>query len=176
LLQALGSAAAGKLRRVEAVIFCGIQGSGKTSFYRQRFLESHVRISLDLLRSRRREALFLRACLESRQPFVVDNTNPTAADRRRYVEQAREAGFRVVCYFFEARPRDAIARNRTRSEREAVPVVGLLGTYKRLEPPGPGEGFDALYRVRLSSAGTFETSEIVPAESARARGEAGPAE
>ncbi len=37
---------------MEAVVFCGIQGSGKTSFYRERLLATHVRISLDLLRTR----------------------------------------------------------------------------------------------------------------------------
>jgi hypothetical protein len=66
---------------VEAVVFCGIQASGKSTFYRERFFPTHVRISLDLLRTRHREATFLRACLETRQRFVVDNTNPTRAER-----------------------------------------------------------------------------------------------
>jgi shikimate kinase len=34
---------------VEAVVLCGIQGSGKTTLYVARFLETHVRISRDLL-------------------------------------------------------------------------------------------------------------------------------
>ncbi len=44
---------------MEEVIFCGIQASGKTTFYRERFFDTHVRISLDLLRTRRREQLLL---------------------------------------------------------------------------------------------------------------------
>jgi hypothetical protein len=47
----------------EAVIFIGVQASGKTSFYRQRFFETHLRISLDMLRTRQREQLLLVACL-----------------------------------------------------------------------------------------------------------------
>src|SRR5918998_5029044 len=83
---------------MEAVVLCGVQGSGKTTLYRDRFLDTHVRMGRDLLRPRHREAAFVRLCLETRQRFVVDNTNPTPADRRRYVEPARAAGFRVVGY------------------------------------------------------------------------------
>jgi predicted kinase len=81
---------------MEAVILCGVQGAGKTTLYRDRFLETHVRVALDLLRTRPREEAFLRLCLAERQRFVVDATNPTPADRRRYLEPAREAGFRTV--------------------------------------------------------------------------------
>ena len=73
-------------------VLCGVQGSGKTTLYRDRFLATHVHVSMDVLRTRRREAAFLELCLETRQPFVVDNTNPTPAARRRYVEPARQPG------------------------------------------------------------------------------------
>lgn len=65
----------GRELRMEAVIFCGVQASGKSGFYRERFFRTHVRVSLDLLRTRHREKLFLHLCLESGQRFVVDNTN-----------------------------------------------------------------------------------------------------
>ena len=87
---------------MEAIVLCGLQGAGKTTLYRDRWLETHVRISMDLLRTRAREAALLELCLATRQPFVVDNTNPTVADRRRYLEPARAAGFRVVGYLVDA--------------------------------------------------------------------------
>src|SRR5689334_18150843 len=99
---------------MEAVILCGVQGSGKTTLYRDRFLETHVRISMDLVRTRAREAALVRACLESGQRFVVDNTNPTPAERRRYVEPARAAHFRVVGYLVDIEPVEALARNAER--------------------------------------------------------------
>ena len=37
---------------MEAVVLCGVQGSGKTTLYRDRFLDTHVRVSLDLYRGR----------------------------------------------------------------------------------------------------------------------------
>ena len=57
-----------------AVILIGIQASGKTTFYRERYFDTHVRLSLDMLKTRRREELLLEACITARQAFVVDNT------------------------------------------------------------------------------------------------------
>src|SRR5690348_16523083 len=100
---------------MEAVIFVGVQGSGKSTFYRERFFDTHVRINLDMLRTRHREQLLLAACLAAKQPFVIDNTNPLPADRARYIGAAREAGFRVIVYFFETSLQDAIRRNKQRA-------------------------------------------------------------
>ena len=145
---------------MEAVIFTGIQASGKSTFYRERFFDTHVRVSLDLLKTRSREQAILRACLATRQPFVVDNTNPTAADRARYLAPAKAAGFRAVGYFFDTAPGDAIRRNRAREGGAAIPVPGILGTFKRLEEPTWAEGFDALFRVRIVEEGRFEVTPV----------------
>src|SRR4051794_3047266 len=134
----------GTVGAMEAIVLCGVQGSGKSTFYRDRFSETHVRVSLDLLRTRTREAAFMMLCLETRQPFVVDNTNPTPAERRRYVEPARAAGFRVVGYLVEVDEVEALARNREREGARRVPAAGLVGTARRLLRPTPEEGFDEL--------------------------------
>ncbi|MGQ0701655.1 MAG: AAA family ATPase [Gemmatimonadales bacterium] len=146
--------------RPEAVIFCGIQGAGKTSFYRDRFFDTHVRLSLDLLGTRRREQVLVAACLDAKQSFVIDNTNVTRADRAHYVEPAHAAGFRVVCYFFPADPKAALARNLRRPGKAAVPPPAVLGTAKRLEPPSLDEGFDALYQVELVEPEGFSLVEL----------------
>ena len=46
---------------MEAVIFVGLQASGKSTFYRERFSRTHVRINLDMLKTRHRETLAWRA-------------------------------------------------------------------------------------------------------------------
>ena len=153
---------------MEDLIFCGIQASGKTSVYLERFFDTHVRLSLDMLRTRHRESRFLETCLATQQRFVVDNTNPTAAERRRYIAPARSARFRVLGYFFESSPRDAIARNESRKTAAPIPVTGILGTYKRLQVPELSEGFDELYRVRIAADGRFVLDPLSPAVSARA--------
>lgn len=146
---------------MEAVLLIGIQASGKSTFCRERFFDTHVRISLDLLRTRHREQRLLALCLETRQPFVVDKTNASALERARFIQPARAAGFRVSGYFFEPDPQGAAERNQRRPH--PVPAAGLFGTLKRLERPTPQEGFDALWRVRIRSEGGFEVLTLAEA-------------
>jgi hypothetical protein len=140
---------------MHAVIFVGVQGSGKTTFYKERFFNTHIRISLDMLRTRNREELLFRACLAAQQPFVVDNTNVLVAERARYIGPATAAGFRVTGYYFRSELRDAIRRNVKRDGKKVIPVPGLVGTYKRLQPPEMAEGFSELYSVILTAANEF---------------------
>jgi predicted kinase len=132
---------------MEAVIFAGVQGSGKSTFYRERLFDTHVRVSLDLLGTRNREALFVKTCLGSGQRFVVDNTNVRVEDRAGYIATAKAAGFRVVGYFFETTVKDALRRNAKRAGKAVIPIPGVVGTFKRMQPMSWAEGFDELYRV-----------------------------
>ena len=136
---------------MEAVILCGLQASGKTTLYRDRFLETHARIAMDLLRTRAREAAFLRTCLDTRMPFVVDNTNPTVAERARYVAPAREAGFKVVGYLVDVP--FAVAQARNAARERVVPMVGLGDVARRLVTPTPEEGFDEVWHATAGPDG-----------------------
>jgi predicted kinase len=140
---------------MQAIVFCGIQATGKSTFYKQFFFNSHIRISLDLLRTRHREQRLLDLCLETQARFVVDNTNPTVAERQRYILPARPAGYRVVGYYFQSIVQEALIRNRARPYPEQVPDKGVFGTRARLEVPSFSEGFDELNFVRIASDGTF---------------------
>jgi predicted kinase len=144
---------------MEAIVLCGIQGSGKTTFYRERFLDTHVRVSMDLLRTRAREQAFFDLCLRTQQRFVVDNTNPTAADRRRYVEPARAAGFRVIGYLVEVDAAVARARNDQRERR--VPTSGVITTARRLIRPTPEEGFDELWHATAAPGGGWRVEALL---------------
>jgi predicted kinase len=118
-----------------------------------------VRINLDMLRTRHREQLLLAACLAGKQAFVIDNTNPLPSDRARYIGPAREAGFRVVAYFFETPLRDAIRRNNERAGKQKVPVPAIAGTIRKLQAPTMEDGYDAIYKVTISPEGGFVVSE-----------------
>lgn len=146
---------------MQLVLLIGIQASGKSSFYRERLFATHVRLSLDLLRTRHREALLFDACLRAGQPLVVDNTNPTRDERARYIEPARTAGFEVVGYYFRSAASECLARNERREGAQRIPDRGVLGTAARLELPTHDEGFDLLRYVRLTDDG-FEVSEWQP--------------
>ncbi len=145
--------------RMEAIIFCGIQASGKSRFYQDRFSNTHLRINLDMLRTRRREDLVLNACFEGGQRFVVENTNPTSKDRAHYIKAAKASRFTVVCYYFEAELEECLKRNSLREGRRRVPDKALDATKRKLQRPNVKEGFDEFYIVRLSDSG-FEVVKV----------------
>ena len=144
---------------MQAIILIGIQGTGKSTFFKERFFDTHVRISLDLLKTRNRERMVLEACLRSGQKFVVDNTNPTIEERKRYIVPAKAANFEVVGYYFELSIPDALERNRRRPQEQRIPEKGILATYHRLQIPSSNEGFDKLYRVKIDAQGLFKVEE-----------------
>jgi predicted kinase len=144
---------------MEAIIFIGIQGTGKSSFYRERFFHTHVRINSDMLKTERRLRVLFNACLDARQPFVLDNTNVTREVRAQFIEPSKAAGFRVVGYYFRSDIASALARNSERLNAARIPDRGVLGTYKKLEIPQRDEGFDALYYVQIDPAGKFQVEE-----------------
>jgi predicted kinase len=142
-----------------AVLFCGLQAAGKSTFYRERFSESHAHINLDTLRTRSREAAFLRECIAAGRSFVVDNTNLTAVTRARYIVPARDSGYIVIGYYFRSAVGECLARNAQRPAEQRVPDIAIRGSARRLERPTLAEGFDHLYHVRIGPDGAFIVEE-----------------
>jgi predicted kinase len=140
---------------VDAIIFIGIQATGKSAFYQQRFADTHIRINLDMLKTRRRERILLAACLEAKQPFVVDNTNVTRESRAEYISLAKASRFRVIGYYFKSALQSAIERNDRRSGKARIPPRGIVATHRKLEPPSYDEGFDQLFYVEIGDDGAF---------------------
>jgi predicted kinase len=138
---------------LEIVVLVGLQGAGKSSFYRQRFANSHAHVSKDQMKSVRdkgaRQIADLRAALREGRPAIVDNTNITRAARAPLVALARELSARVSCFWFDAPPAECIPRNHQREGRARVPPSAIWLTWKKLEPPSIAEGFDEIFRVRL---------------------------
>lgn len=146
-------------KTVEAVIFVGLQGAGKSTYYKERFFATHLHLNLDMLKTRHREKWLLTACIDTGQPFVVDNTNPTRPEREIYIRAAKGAGFRVVGYYFQSRVVDCKRRNDQRPAAQQVPLLGILGTAGRMEIPTRAEGFDDLFYVRIGDGDGFVIEE-----------------
>jgi predicted kinase len=144
---------------MQAILLIGLQGAGKSTLYQQRFSNTHLRLNLDMLKTRHRLKLLLDACLAAKQPFVIDNTNPTKACRLLYLQAAKAAGFQCVGYYLQSKLDDCKLRNAQRPVEQQVPLPGLLGTAARLELPSWEEGFDELYYVRIDEQNTFVIEE-----------------
>ena len=146
----------------ELIIFVGLQGSGKTTYYLQNFAATHVHVSKDLMKNTRdrdaRQRQIVEAALAAGQSVVVDNTNPTAAVRQPLVEIAKRHGARVAAYYFEVPVKLAVARNREREGKARVADVAIYVTSKKLKPPTFQEGFDEV-RVIAADAGAAAGGE-----------------
>lgn len=136
---------------MEMILFTGIPASGKSFYYKNHFVDTHIRINLDMLKTRHRESLLFEACLAAKQPCVVDNTNLTRLQRSRYISAAKSAGFSVVGYYFRSRVDECLARNVERTP--SVPDVAILSASARLEIPNPNEGYDRIYYVWIPLSG-----------------------
>ena len=125
---------------MEAVILVGIQASGSSTFYAQRFADTHVRISRDLLGTRARERQLLEECLGG--ATVRGGQHQRAGGGARAIHRAGAGGGDRVA--------DGSARIRAqpshatgwREGRAVIPIPGIwhLQSELRME-----EGFDALY-------------------------------
>lgn len=130
-----------------ACILTGVQGAGKSTFCAA-VLPDIPRVNLDTLRTRNRERLTLESLIASGSPLVIDNTDPTAADRARYLPSLKAAGYTVHALWFDV-PKDfCLSHNARREGKARVPDVAVHATFARLEVPSVSEGFDAVWRVR----------------------------
>ena len=75
---------------MESVIFIGIQASGKTTFYKNHFFDTHIRISLDQLNTKNKQNRFLQACFDTQSKFVIDNTNPPRQEIKKSLDQIND--------------------------------------------------------------------------------------
>lgn len=144
---------------MDLVLFIGLQGAGKSSFFRERFADTSVHVSKDLwprARNReRRQRRLISEALAAGRSVVVDNTNPSAEVRAPLIEIGKRLGARVVGYYFESNVQECLERNAKREGNARVPEVGVFATLKQLQRPSYAEGFDALHHVRLAPGGGF---------------------
>jgi len=132
--------------RPELVIFVGLPGSGKSTYYHAHFANTHAHVSKDLMpnaqRRDDRQSLQVEKALAEGRPVVVDNTNPTRDARAPLIAIGKRHGARIIAYYFECSVRLAIVRNAQREGKGRVPNVAIFTTQKKLQPPAQDEGFD----------------------------------
>src|SRR5947199_2744458 len=103
----------------ELVLFVGLQGAGKSSFYRARFAATHEWVSKDRFPNNRnparRQRQLIEEALAAGRSVVVDNTNATLESRAELIALARAFGATVVGYYFQSLLADCLERNRQRA-------------------------------------------------------------
>lgn len=140
---------------MQLIIFTGVQASGKSTFYMLNLYHSHLRINLDMLKTRHRENMIFEAGLASKTKMVIDNTNPDREARARYIQRAVDADFEVIAYYFETDLDSTLKRNSFREGKAHIPEVGVCATYRKLQVPSRDEGFDQIFKIKIISHGEF---------------------
>lgn len=147
---------------MELVIFVGLQGSGKTTFYHAHFSGTHDHVSKDrLLKGKHKtkneiQSERIREALQAQHSIVVDNTNATVEDRAMLIGLGREYGAEIAGYYFDSTVKLCIERNRQREGKEKVPDKVIYITASRLVRPTYAEGFDRLYSVSITGDNLFD--------------------
>lgn len=139
------------MRIPELILLIGIPAAGKSTFAREQLFDTHVRLNLDMLRTRVKEMRLLEACLKSRISCMVDNTNITRAGRARSIPLAKTARFRVTGYCLETSLETALRQNLQRERH--VPNYAIEARHNDQELPTLEEKFDELHRVQLQDGG-----------------------
>jgi len=145
-----------------AVILCGIQGSGKSTFYFRHLADRFERINLDTLKTRNREKNLLTSLIADGRSFAVDNTNPTAADRARYIPAVKDAGYYIVGMYFPPDKDFSFAHNALREGKARVPDIAIHATAAKFEVPAFDEGFDEIWQV-VNDGSTFNVTNHIKA-------------
>ena len=121
----------------ELVILVGYPGSGKTSLVRNLFVPNDY-----IVISGSNPLENTKVALESTKSIVVDATNPSSLQRKRYIQLARSKKIPVRCIYFAVKRVDAVKRNKERGD--PVPPVVYNVFDQMFEMPSTKEGFDKI--------------------------------
>jgi predicted kinase len=142
----------------------GLQGCGKSTWVDLHLAATHDVVSKDRWpNARRREARQQRVVAEllaAGRSVVVDNTNPSPAERAALVTVARALGTPVRAVWIDTPPSLCRERNARRTGRARVPDVGLAATLARFVPPTTDEGFGRVDVVRPAPVAVREPPPV----------------
>ena len=145
---------------MEMIIFTGLQGSGKTTFYQTHFAQTHQLISKDLFPNNKkpdqRQRQLIMEAFQAGRSIVVDNTNASPQQRMPLIALGRQFSVHLIGYFFVPQLKQSLAWNSQRSGKARVPDVAIFATLKRLVLPTYEEGFERLYEVYSHDDYTFD--------------------
>jgi len=144
----------------EMIIFCGSAGSGKSSFWRN-YLPDYVRVNNDTLKTKAKCHKVAEEAMKEGKSLVIDNTNPSKAVRKEYIDLAKKYNYPVRCFHFDI-PKDlAFHLDDLRSynihrkhESKNVGKTTIHAFFKNSEPPTVNEGFKEVQKVNFV-AGPF---------------------
>ena len=124
----------------ELVVFVGMPGSGKNTYYNNYLSDTHVIIEQDILKTRQKVMKELGKSLKTGKSIVINSMNQTQEKREEYYEKATEYNYKIKVLYFLVNGSDF---NELREK--PVPKIVYHKYFKSIEPPStdntPGELF-----------------------------------
>ena len=141
----------------ELVVFVGSPASGKTSFYHNYMKPAgYAHVNRDQLGSWQKCAGECVKFLLAGRSVVIDNTNPDAESRQRYIPFAKVQNIPARCLLFSTSPSQALHNNKFRELTNENPNYKrispfVFSSYKsNFVPPQLEEGFTEILNIPFS--------------------------
>jgi len=146
------------------ILFVGLPGSGKTTFYeshRSHFPEKHIYLSLDRFRKLitgqdyvRNFEPFVKSWIDPTRLYLLDQgvdvvfdaTNVSRHLRMSWIQLAKEFKYEVECYYFNVSWQTLLERDEHRAKSVGSEVLRRMS--ENFEEPTLFEGFDAIHEVK----------------------------
>src|SRR5437764_14732058 len=92
-------------RVLELIVFAGLPGAGKTTYYFAHFAGTHAHVSKDLMPNARRrddrQLTLIEKALAAGEAVVIDNTNPPRDTRAPPIALGNRPGARLIAFLFD---------------------------------------------------------------------------
>jgi bifunctional polynucleotide phosphatase/kinase len=142
-----------KPKNKEIIINVGYSGSGK-SYYTTKYVTPHnyVYVNQDTLKTKNK---CIKACLNALKEgscIVIDNTNPTAAVRKEYLDMAKKFNYNMKCHYFNTELDLSVHNNSFRhcvsdGASSMVPQIAYNIYKSKFEKPSTKEGFNEVDEI-----------------------------
>ena len=144
--------------KLEAIIFIGPPGSGKSTFCEEILTpKNYIRINQDTLKTRAKVIAEIKKNLEGNKNVVIDSTNYEKNKRKEYIKIIRGyKDYKIRCFWIDISKELCFHLNNLRNINknrvqfsESVPKMVIHTYYKYLNPPTSEEGFDEIINVNF---------------------------
>ena len=135
------------------VVMVGRPASGKSTITKHYFIPNgYVQINRDTIGTKEKCHKVTTSALKDGKSVVVDNTNPTKAGRKEYIDLAVKNKVPCRCIYIDiptelSHHLNFFRQNQTKGKIRRIPEVAYRTYEKNFEPPDKSEGFTDVQKV-----------------------------